>query len=81
MDRRIRELINQAHLTFVKKDRKQLSSFLKKIIGPWLCCRWDPSRDVSRLAQESFMVRIESWNFFKIFFYSYYFLLKLMAKR
>ncbi|KAK9723285.1 hypothetical protein K7432_002034 [Basidiobolus ranarum] len=54
IDRRVRATINGIHLLFVQKLKKKIAPTLKEFIGPWVCSFFDPSKDVSRIALESF---------------------------
>ncbi|KAJ3333852.1 listerin E3 ubiquitin protein ligase 1 [Blyttiomyces sp. JEL0837] len=55
-DRKIRENTFACHSILVQNLKKELAPLLKEIIGVWLCAHYDASKEVVRLAQESFQV-------------------------
>ncbi|TPX32340.1 hypothetical protein SmJEL517_g04547 [Synchytrium microbalum] len=52
-DRKVRETTNAVHLAIVKKVGKKLATILKEITGSWLCCLYDSSKEVVRVANEA----------------------------
>ncbi|KAG9300709.1 hypothetical protein G9A89_023507 [Geosiphon pyriformis] len=54
VDRRIRLATNSCHLLIVSKIKKRLAPHLKEIIGVWVISFFDQSKDVARIALESF---------------------------
>ncbi|ORX97819.1 hypothetical protein K493DRAFT_11347 [Basidiobolus meristosporus CBS 931.73] len=54
VDRRVRAAINGIHMIFIQKLKKKIAPTLKEFIGPWVCSFFDPSKEVSRIALESF---------------------------
>ncbi|KAG0237979.1 hypothetical protein BGW42_008079 [Actinomortierella wolfii] len=54
VDRRVRFLTNNVHALVVKRAKKKLAPFLKEVVGAWIGTFFDPSRDVARVAMESF---------------------------
>ncbi|KAF9160818.1 hypothetical protein DFQ26_005148 [Actinomortierella ambigua] len=54
VDRRVRFSTNTVHALMVRRAKKKLAPFLKEVLGSWLGTFFDPSRDVARLASESF---------------------------
>lgn len=57
-DRKIREAICETHLALVVKIKKGIAPHLKSVMGNWLCCMFDPNKEVSRLANDAFEVRL-----------------------
>ncbi|CAG8526817.1 12559_t:CDS:10, partial [Ambispora gerdemannii] len=53
-DRRVRLATNTCHLLIVSKLKKRLAPNLKEIIGVWVTSFFDQSKDVARVAVESF---------------------------
>jgi len=41
----------------VVKVKKGIAPHLKSLMGNWLCCMFDPNKEVSRLANDAFEVR------------------------
>lgn len=56
MDRRVRLVANQVHALITVNAKKRLAPLLKEFIGPWFLAMYDQSKDVSRVAQNSFEV-------------------------
>ncbi|KAJ3416845.1 hypothetical protein HDV05_008430 [Chytridiales sp. JEL 0842] len=55
-DRRVREVTLQCHLIIVTAVKKGLAPILKEIIGTWLCCQFDTSKEAAKSAVESLNV-------------------------
>lgn len=68
VDRRVRLVASQVHTLITANAKKRLAPILKEFIGPWLLAMNDQSKDVSRVALNSFEVRYANviWdrNFF-----------------
>lgn len=58
VDRRVRLVANQVHALITANAKKRLAPLLKEFIGPWLLSKYDLSKDVAKVAQSSFEVRI-----------------------
>ncbi|KAJ3328782.1 listerin E3 ubiquitin protein ligase 1 [Kappamyces sp. JEL0680] len=54
IDRKVRENTLSLHYLIVKTNSKLLAPFLKSILGTWIACRFDVSKEVAVLAQDSF---------------------------
>ncbi|RGB43798.1 hypothetical protein C1646_749399 [Rhizophagus diaphanus] len=54
VDRRIRYATYSCHLTIVKIIKKRIAPFLKEILPVWIISLFDQSKDVARMANESF---------------------------
>ena len=63
IDRRIRYSTFSCHLSIISKAKKRLAPILKEIIGVWFISMFDQSKDVARIANESFEVcHIANYN-------------------
>lgn len=60
VDRRVRLAANQVHVLITANAKKRLAPLLKEFIGPWLLAMYDQSKDVARVAQNSFEVTIDT---------------------
>jgi hypothetical protein len=56
VDRRVRCATHSCHLIIVTKIRKRIAPFLKEIIPIWIISLFDQSKDVAKIANESFQV-------------------------
>ena len=63
VDRRIRYTIHSCHLIIVTKIKKRIAPVLKEIISVWIISLFDQSKDVARIANESFQVSLSKKNF------------------
>ncbi|KAF9586418.1 hypothetical protein BGW38_005358 [Lunasporangiospora selenospora] len=54
VDRRVRLMTNNVHALLVKRVGKKLAPYLKEVIAAWIGTFFDPTRDVARVAMESF---------------------------
>ncbi|KAJ3258545.1 listerin E3 ubiquitin protein ligase 1 [Boothiomyces macroporosus] len=54
IDRKVREMCFAVHLKLVNLSKKQFGLIIKQIIGTWIICRFDSSKEVAKLASESF---------------------------
>ncbi|KAF9978540.1 hypothetical protein BGZ73_001959 [Actinomortierella ambigua] len=54
VDRRVRFSTNTVHALMVRRAKKKLAPFLKEVLGAWLGTFFDPSKDVARIAIDSF---------------------------
>ncbi|KAI8061201.1 hypothetical protein BDF21DRAFT_369504 [Thamnidium elegans] len=54
VDRRVRLVANQVHALITVNAKKRLAPLLKEFIGPWVLAMYDQSKDVSKVAQNSF---------------------------
>ncbi|KAI9346637.1 hypothetical protein BD770DRAFT_475389 [Pilaira anomala] len=54
VDRRVRLVAAQVHALITVNAKKRLAPLLKEFIGPWFLAMYDQSKDVSRVAQNSF---------------------------
>jgi hypothetical protein len=58
VDRRVRLVANQVHALITANAKKRLAPLLKEFIGPWLLAMYDQSKDIAKVAQNSFEVII-----------------------
>lgn len=58
VDRRVRLVANQVHALITANAKKKLAPLLKEFIGPWLLSMNDQSKDILRVAQNAFEVRL-----------------------
>lgn len=56
VDRRVRLATQSVHQFIVSIAKRKIAPRLKSMIGPWLICFFDPSKDVARIAVTSFSV-------------------------
>ncbi|KAI8581916.1 hypothetical protein K450DRAFT_229884 [Umbelopsis ramanniana AG] len=54
VDRRVRLATQSVHQFIVSVAKRKIAPHLKSMIGPWLICFFDPSKDVARIATTSF---------------------------
>jgi hypothetical protein len=54
VDRKVREATLNCHSRIVQSSSKQIAPILKKIIGTWIICRFDQSKEIINLATSSF---------------------------
>ncbi|KAJ3314080.1 listerin E3 ubiquitin protein ligase 1 [Boothiomyces sp. JEL0838] len=54
IDRKVREMCFAVHLKLVNLSKKQFGLIIKQIIGTWIICTFDNSKEVAKLASESF---------------------------
>ena len=63
VDRRVRYATHSCHSIIVTKVKKLIAPFLKEIIPIWIISLFDQSKDVARIANESFQVSLSKKNF------------------
>lgn len=54
VDRRVRLAANSVHDLLARHAKKKLAPHLKELIGAWMISQFDQSRDVARMAHQSF---------------------------
>ncbi|ORY91172.1 hypothetical protein BCR43DRAFT_446828 [Syncephalastrum racemosum] len=54
VDRRVRLAANSVHDLMARHAKKKLAPHLKELIGAWMISQFDQSKDVARMAQQSF---------------------------
>ncbi|GAB5591582.1 hypothetical protein Unana1_06482 [Umbelopsis nana] len=54
VDRRVRLATQSAHQWIVTVAKRKIAPYLKSMVGPWLACFFDPSKDVARTATSTF---------------------------
>jgi hypothetical protein len=64
VDRRVRLVTQSVHLFIVSIAKRKIAPHLKSMIGPWLICFFDPSKDVARIASTSFSVSHDRCPFY-----------------
>ncbi|TPX38741.1 hypothetical protein SeLEV6574_g07659 [Synchytrium endobioticum] len=59
-DRKVRETANAVQLAIVKKVGKRLAPVLQDITPTWLCCLYDSSKEVVKMASQAFQTAFPS---------------------
>ncbi|KAG2188945.1 hypothetical protein INT44_004087, partial [Umbelopsis vinacea] len=66
VDRRVRLATQSVHQFIVSVAKRKIAPHLKSMIGPWLICFFDPSKDVARIATTSFSVSYDRYIFYRV---------------
>jgi len=56
-DRRVRLAASHVLGAIAERVGKRLGPYVRSLIGPWVCARFDVSADVARAAADAFEVR------------------------
>ena len=57
VDHRVREAVQIAHATLVKKVGKKIAMYLKQLAGPWFAAQYDMYPPAASSATNSFTVK------------------------